>query len=79
MDFSVSTANFMRIIKINLNKGIQNTQILQNYRLISAYRRQNLRDYLVKAKVQPLIKARFKTKTDLYTTKWINNLNKTSR
>lgn len=69
MDFSDSTTNFMRIIKNNFNEGIQNTQTLQKHRLISAYRRgQNLLDYLVKSKVQPLIKLKPKTKTDyLYT------------
>lgn len=54
-NYSQSTLNLVRNIKDHFYKGIDNSTILQNHRLIAAYRKnRNLKDYLVKAKLQPL-------------------------
>lgn len=75
MDFSQATTNFMRRIKNNFNQETENTQVLQNHKLISAYRRRkNLQDYLVQAKIEPLTKNKPKNNMKtLHKMKWINN------
>lgn len=57
VNFSKSTSKFVRIIKSNFYKETQQTTILQDYRIITAFKRnKNLQDYLVTAQVKSCIK-----------------------
>lgn len=54
-NYSKSAVRLVRTLKNNFYQGIDNSQVLQNYRLIAAFRKnKNLKDYLVKAKLRPL-------------------------
>lgn len=57
--FSPSTTRLVRAIKNNFHKLTQGILTLRDHRIIGAFRRnKNLRDYLVKAKIPPLIEPR---------------------
>lgn len=76
VDFSTYVTKFVRRIKDNLNKGIQQFQTFSEYITIIAFRRRkNLQDYLVTAQVKPLSKfqSRAKTKISFQHRKWLKN------
>ncbi|KAL2076550.1 hypothetical protein ACEWY4_027853 [Coilia grayii] len=53
--FSTSSVQLNRLIKANFRKFLDNTNNLQQHKIISAYRRnRNLKDLLVKSKLPPL-------------------------
>lgn len=55
MEYSTSTTTLIRTMKENFNKAFNGSTILNNYRLIAAYRRpKNLQDHLVTAMVPRL-------------------------
>lgn len=54
LDYSISALKLVRTIRKNLHKETQHAGILQNYRLIVAYRRRkNLQDFLWQPDCQP--------------------------
>lgn len=53
--YSPSTCKLVRVIKSNFQRFTQDTHMLQDYKVIAAFRRnKNLGDLLVKAKISPL-------------------------
>ena len=59
--FSSSAGHFAHKIKNNFTKFQSDTSLLQNYKIITAYKRnKNLRDFLVHAEVKPLKKPKVK-------------------
>ena len=54
-NYSTSAVRLITVIKRNFHQGIEHSQLLQDHRLIAAYRKnRNLQDYLVRAKLKPL-------------------------
>ena len=54
--YSASAARLVRVIKTNFQKTMIGTNILQDHRIIAAFKKnRNLQDYLVKAKISPLL------------------------
>lgn len=57
--YAPSTCKMVRVIKNNFQKFAQDTQLLQDHKVIAAFRRnKNLHDLLIKAKVPPLSEPR---------------------
>ena len=57
--YSASAVRLVRVIKTNFQKALSGTQILQEHRIVAALKKnRNLQDYLVKAKVSPLLTLR---------------------
>lgn len=62
--FSKVSVQLNRLTKINFNKFLTGTKILQNHRIISAFRRNhNLKDLLCKSKLSPLNPIRIQNKS----------------
>lgn len=65
--FSTPSLNLNRIIKTNFEEFIAQSSLLQNYRVISAYRKnKNLADILVRAKLKPLWRLQIKQGPDYF-------------
>lgn len=75
MDYSTSAMNLIRNVRNNFQEGTQHANILLDYKLISAFRRdKNLKDLLVTAKVPSLVHTKLKIKDDIIgRNKWIYN------
>uniref|UniRef100_A0A1A8C3F2 Reverse transcriptase domain-containing protein n=1 Tax=Nothobranchius kadleci TaxID=1051664 RepID=A0A1A8C3F2_NOTKA len=78
--YSPSAGKLIHKIKQNFSKFQSETNLLQNHRVIAAYRRnQNLKDFLVQAKLRPLQQPKVKGQSDFFNQlRWIQNrFNKT--
>ena len=65
--YSKSNTQLIRMIKSNFQQGIADTPLLQNHRLIAAYRKNpNLRDYLVKAQLKPVFNPKSRKQPDFF-------------
>lgn len=73
--FSPSTTKLIRVIKTNFQKFSEENQMLRDYKIIGAFRRnKNLRDFLVKAKVPPLIEPRQRGQRQFFQhRKWVHS------
>ena len=53
--YSLPAVKLIKVIKCNFNNVFGNSEVLQDHRVIAAFRKnKNLKDYLVQAKVKPL-------------------------
>ena len=73
--YSPSTVPLIKVIKDNFNHFKDKTQLLQDHRIIAAYRKnKNLRDQLVKAKVKALHNSRSKGHGEFFQNQsWVRN------
>lgn len=75
INYSKSTVNLIRQIKQNFNSALENSNLLQSYRPIAAFRRhKNLKDLLVRAKLPPLDDTGFNRQDSFYKHRlWVQN------
>lgn len=74
-NYSISAVRLIRTIKRNFQQGIEHSQVLQNHRLIAAFRKnKNLQDYLVRAQLKPLKSVRPTGQGELFQHRlWVSN------
>lgn len=65
MGFSVSTGELVRLVTQSFYQETEKAQILQNHKIIAAYKRKNLRDYFCATSggVKMILQARSLTDT----------------
>ena len=69
--YSPSAVPLIKVIKDNFNHFRDKTQLLQDHRIIAAYRKKkNLRDHLVKANVKALSNSRSKGHGEFFRTNY---------
>uniref|UniRef100_A0A1A8LVX6 Reverse transcriptase domain-containing protein n=1 Tax=Nothobranchius pienaari TaxID=704102 RepID=A0A1A8LVX6_9TELE len=75
MTYSTSAGQLIYKTKNNFSKFQSETNLLPDYRIIAAYKRNpNLRDLLVKAKVKPLKQPKVKGQTEFFKQqRWVQN------
>ena len=73
--YSNNTVQLNRLLKANFKKFLLNTDILQQHTVIAAYRRnKNLKDFLVKSKLPPLVTDQRKNTNKTFQQKtWVKN------
>ena len=73
--YSPSAVKLVKRIKEHFNHTFSNSEYLKDHRIIAAYRKnKNLQDYLVNAKVKPLVEPKTRGQGDFYKHKtWIRS------